>query len=86
MKNCKYCNEYMCGASGTEQVSKYCGVKGKWIEDDDDEIWTIIWREQDSTNGLNRMVMLKPHGTGVLSRNEVNQNEQTNRRPRKHVR
>jgi hypothetical protein len=25
MKNCKYCNEFMCGASGTEQVSKYCG-------------------------------------------------------------
>lgn len=25
MKNCKYCNEFMCGASGTDSVSEYCG-------------------------------------------------------------
>lgn len=25
MKNCKECNEFMCGSSGTDNVSKYCG-------------------------------------------------------------
>lgn len=25
MKNCKECNEFMCGSSGTDNVSEYCG-------------------------------------------------------------
>ena len=31
MKNCNTCNEFMCGQSGTNSISEYCGNKNSCV-------------------------------------------------------